>query len=38
MYYPDEKYTSYLSEMQELLENKEKFIEREKKFSSLLSK
>ena len=29
MYYPDEKYKNYLNKMQELLENKEKFIEAE---------
>ena len=38
MYFPDKKYTSYLKEMQELLENKEKFIAREMKFAPLLSK
>lgn len=31
MYYPDKKYKDYLNEMQELLENKEKFVERELK-------
>ena len=29
MYYPDQKYKDYLTEMQELLNNKEKFHERE---------
>ena len=38
MYFPDKKYTEYLKEMQELLENKDKFIAREKKFAPLLSK
>lgn len=38
MYFPDKKYTEYLKEMQELLENKDKFIEREMKFAPLLSK
>lgn len=38
MYFPDKKYTEYLKEMQELLENKEKFIEREMKFAPLLNK
>ena len=38
MYFPDKKYTSYLKEMQELLENKEKFIAREMKFAPLLNK
>ena len=38
MYYPDKKYTEYLKEMQELLENKDKFIAREMKFAPLLNK
>ena len=38
MYYPDKKYTDYLSEMQDLLDNKQKFIEREMKFVPLLNK
>ena len=38
MYFPDKKYTEYLKEMQELLENKDKFIAREMKFAPLLSK
>lgn len=38
MYFPDKKYTEYLKEMQKLLENKEKFIEREMKFAPLLNK
>lgn len=38
MYYPDKKYTDYLSEMQNLLDNKQKFIEREMKFVPLLNK
>lgn len=38
MYFPDKKYISYLKEMQKLLENKEKFIEREMKFAPLLNK
>ena len=38
MYFPDKKYTDYLKEMQELLDNKEKFIAREMKFAPLLSK
>ena len=38
MYFPDKKYTSYLKEMQELLENKEKFIAREMEFAPLLNK
>lgn len=33
MYYPDKKYKEYLNEMQELLEHKEKFVERELKIS-----
>lgn len=28
MYYPDKKYKDYLEEMQNLLENKEAFVER----------
>lgn len=31
MYYPDKKYLDFINEMQELLENKEKFISRERK-------
>ena len=38
MYFPDKKYTEYLKEMQELLENKDKFIAREMKFAPLLNK
>ena len=38
MYYPDKKYTDYLSEMQDLLDNKQKFIEKEMKFVPLLNK
>lgn len=38
MYYPDRKYVDYLNEMQELLENKEKFIERELKISEDINK
>ena len=38
MYFPDKKYTDYLKEMQELLDNKEKFIAREMKFAPLLNK
>ena len=38
MYFPDKKYISYLKEMQKLLENKEKIIEREMKFAPLLNK
>ena len=38
MYFPDKKYTEYLKEMQELLENKDKFIAREMIFAPLLSK
>ena len=38
MYFPDKKYTEYLKKMQELLENKDKFIAREMKFALLLSK
>lgn len=38
MYYPDKKYTDYLSEMQDLLDNRQKFIEREMKFVPLLNK
>lgn len=38
MYYPDKKYTDYLLEMQDLLDNKQKFIEREMKFVPLLNK
>lgn len=29
MYYPDEKYTNYLARMQEILENKDKFVQAE---------
>ena len=36
MYYPDKKYLDYLKGMQELLENKEKFIEAEKKIAEEL--
>lgn len=38
MYFPDKKYTDYLKEMQELLDNKEKFIAREMNFAPLLNK
>ena len=38
MYFTDKKYTEYLKEMQELLENKDKFIAREMKFAPLLNK
>lgn len=38
MYFPDKKYTEYLKGMQELLENKDKFIAREMKFAPLLNK
>lgn len=38
MYFPDKKYTDYLKEMQELLDNKEKFIAREMNFALLLNK
>lgn len=38
MYFPDKKYTEYLKEIQELLENKDKFIAREMKFAPLLNK
>ena len=38
MYYPDKKYKDYLDEMQNLLENKEDFIQRELKFKNLLNK
>lgn len=33
MYYPDQKYLDYLATMQELLENKEKFIQAEKEIA-----
>ncbi len=36
MYYPDKKYTDYLENMQELLENKEKFIKAEKDLAKTL--
>ncbi len=36
MYYPDKKYLEFLSDMQNLIENKEKFIEREKELSKTL--
>ena len=38
MYYPDEKYKNYLNKMQELLENKEKFIEAEMDLAKKLGK
>ena len=38
MYYPDEKYKNYLNRMQELLENKEKFIEAEMDLAKKLGK
>ena len=38
MYYPDEKYKNYLNKMQELLENKEKFIEAEMNLAKKLGK
>ena len=38
MYYPDEKYKNYLDKMQELLENKEKFIEAEMDLAKKLGK
>ena len=38
MYYPDEKYKNYLDKMQELLENKEKFIEAERNLAKKLRK
>jgi len=33
MYYPDKKYVDFLTEMQKLLDNKDKFIDREKKLA-----
>lgn len=36
MYYPDQKYIDYLDTMQELLENKEKFVEAEKAIATEL--
>lgn len=36
MYYPDQKYLDFLDEMQSLIENKEKFIEREKTLAKTL--
>ena len=38
MYYPDKKYTQYLDKMQELLENKDKFIEAEMNLAKTLGK
>lgn len=38
MYYPDKKYTQYLDKMQELLENKDKFIEEEMNLAKTLGK
>ena len=38
MYYPDEKYKNYLDKMQELLENKGKFIETEMDLAKKLGK
>lgn len=37
MYYPDQKYKDYLEEMQNLLENKEAFIERERQIASQIN-
>lgn len=36
MYYPDKKYLAFLKEMQSLIEDKSKFIEREKRLSKTL--
>lgn len=38
MYFPDKKYLDYLKTMQELLENKEKFVEAELKIAEKISK
>ena len=38
MYYPDKKYKSYLDTMQDLLENKEKFVQAELEIASKLGK
>lgn len=36
MYYPDKKYLDFLDEMQSLIENKDKFIQREKALAKIL--
>ena len=38
MYYPDKKYKDYLNTMQDLLENKDKFIEAEMKIAKNLGR